>query len=187
MIVLLLILIPIFTMGISVFSVSLYDIAFGEYSIKLILFSSLAIILCGFLLIRVLFKFFDVKSSAGYNLKKNLYILSYYVIYILLFLLSIFFSIKVFKDTSTMLEKYSSLVLVFIASYFVFVYFLFYRKVFFEVTKITKVKKDVYKIDFTNKEYGDTFVFTNDESKYEVGKRMKIKINTLTKVIVKLK
>ena len=187
MIVLLLLLIPVFTMGVSVFSVSLFDIVFGEYSIKLIFFSSLAIILSGFILVRILFKFFDVKSSVGFNLKKNMYSLSYYLIYILLFLLSVCFSIKVFSGDFTYLEKYLSFVLVFISTYFVFAYFLQYRKINVEVEKITKVKKDVYRVDLKNKDYKDIYFFTKDSKDYEEGKKIRVRINNLTKVIVKCK
>ena len=109
MIILLLILIPVFTMGISVFSVSLYDVITDEYSLLLLVSSSLCIIVSGFILVRVLFKYFDSKTLSFLNVKRNIYILSFYIVYVLAFLISVAFNIRVLTENFSLLEKYLSL------------------------------------------------------------------------------
>ena len=179
MIILLLILIPVFTMGISVFSVSLYDIICNEYSLLLLISSSLCIIVSGFILVRVLFKFFDSKNLVYLNVKRNAYLISFYIIYILAFLVSLAFSIKVLFNDFSLLEKYLSVVISLVFLYFVFEYFFKYKKTKIKVLKITKVNKDINKLTLEN----NTVYFVDSSKDYEENKDYTFKINKYTKVI----
>ena len=59
----LLILIPVFTMGVSAFAATLYDYINGDYSIILLLLSTISIIVTSFLLPRVFFACFKYRKN----------------------------------------------------------------------------------------------------------------------------
>ncbi len=183
MIILLLILIPVFTMGISVFSVSLYDVITDEYSLLLLVSSSLCIIVSGFILVRVLFKYFDSKTLSFLNVKRNIYILSFYIVYILAFLISVAFNIRVLTGEFSLLEKYLSIIISLVLFYFVYEYLFKYKKTKLNVEKVTKVNKDVNKLLLE----GNIIYFVDSRKEYEEKKEYTFKINKNTKVIVKCK
>ncbi len=181
----LLLLIPFFTMGFSAFVASLYDYINGDFSIILLLFSALSVIVTSYILPRVFFVCFKPNTKNQLNVMLKINTLSSYVIYILLLIVSIVFVCKNFNTNDGLLPIYLKISLVLLNLYFIYVYFIYRKKDTFKVYDIKKINKKTFMLKLS-KDSDDNFkYYIDDESKYEVGKSYKFKYNKNTKLILK--
>jgi hypothetical protein len=171
-------------MGVSAFFACLYEYYKGDYSLVLLIFSSISIIVSSYLLPRVFFAFFKANTKKQINFTIKLNTLSCYVIYILMFLFSIVFAIKNYLTIDEYLPLYLSFGLVLLSLYYVYAYFVYRKKISFKVYDIKRVNNNAYILKLNNDLYDDLKYCVDDESKYEIGKSYKFKFNKNTKLVI---
>ncbi len=180
-----LILIPIFTMGVSAFFASLYEYIKGDFSLILLIFSSLSIVITSFFLPRLIFIFYKPNTKKQLNVANKINILSCYVFYVILFFLSLTFCYKNFLTIKEVLPLYLSVFLVLFSSYFIYVYFIFRKIETFQVEDIKKINKNAFLLKLTNDNYNNIRYYVDGNHKYEIGKKYKFKFNKNSKIIFK--
>lgn len=185
MILYLLILIPVFTMGISVFISSLYEYIAGDFSLGLLIFSSISVILTSIYLPIVFIDFFKPNTKKQLNVSRIVTKLSYYVVYILLFVTSIVFAVKNTFDIKEYLPVYLSYGLVAMFTYYIYAYFIYRKTTIFKVKTIKKVNKNVNLLVLSNDDYDSIKFYCDAISNYEEDKNYKFKFNKNTKLIIK--
>ena len=181
----LLILIPVFTMGISVYVASLYEYFKGDYSPILLIFSSISIIITSILLPKLFIAYFKPNTKKQLNVSRIVIGLSYYSIYILLFLFSVVFAIKNSLNTTEYLPVYLSYGIVLMFTYFIYAYFIKRKKITFKVKSIRKINKNVSLLTLYNDDYENIKYYVDSDSKYEEDKNYKFRFNENTKLIIK--
>ncbi len=181
----LLFLIPVFTMGVSAFIASLYDYLNGDFSLILLLFSAVCIIITSYVLPRIFFICFKPNNKKQLNFMLKLISFSSYSFYILLFMFSIVFACKNFSIYEGYLPIYLKFSLVLMCLYFIYVYYISRKKDSFKVYDIKKVNKKAFLLKLSNEQSDDFKYYIEDDSKYEIGKSYKFKYNKNTKLILK--
>ncbi len=180
----LLVLIPIFTMGVSAFVASLYDYINGDFSLRLLLFSAISIIVTSYIIPRVFFACFKPNTKKQLNFMLKLNCFSKYTLYILLLLFSIVFACKDFDISEEWLPAYLKVSLVFLCLYFIYVYLIYRKKESFKVYDIKRINKKTYLLKLNNDNDEEFKYYIDDESKYEIGKEYHFKYNKNSKIIL---
>ena len=180
----LLVLIPLFTMGVSAFVASLYDFYKDDYSLLLLIVSAICIIVTSYILPRVFFASFKPNTKKQLNIMLKINTLSKYVFYILLLLFFVVFACKDLDVSKGYLPVYLKISLIFLGIYYIYTYFIYRKTCTFKVYDIKKINKKVFMLKLKNDEFEDLKYYIDDESKYEIGKNYKFKFNKNTKLIL---
>ena len=179
----LLILIPVFTMGVSAFAATLYDYINGDYSIILLLLSTISIIVTSFLLPRVFFACFKPNTKKQLNIMLKINTWSSYMIYILLLIFSVVLLCKDFDISDELLPIYLKVGLVLLSLYYIYSYLIYRKKDSFKVYDIKKINKNVFMLKLSKDDIDSFKYYIDNESKYEIGKSYKFKYNKNNKLI----
>ena len=180
----LLIIIPLFTMGISAFVASLYDYINGDFSLTLLIVSAITVIITSCLLSKVFFTCFKPNTQKQLNIMLKLNTLSSYMFYILLLVFSIVFACKDFDVSKGLLPIYLKIGLIILSIYYIYSYFIYRKKEIFKVYDIKKINKKVYMLKLMKDENNTYKYYIDDDSKYEIGKKYMFKYNKNTNLIL---
>lgn len=177
MLLLLLLLIPIFCMGVSVYIATLYQYVVDKLNVLPLTISIFVIVVIGYILPRLFYNLYKSDTPGSLNAEKKVYNLSNYISYIVLLFFATALCAKFIINRDSYLDIYVALIIIFVFMYITYVYYLDYKNVEFKVNDIVEKNKKTSTMYLENKEYGVKEVYIDPNSEYKIGEKYTFKYN----------
>ncbi len=177
MLLLLLLLIPVFCMGMSVYIATLYQYVVDKLNVLPLILSVFDIVILGYILPRLFYKIYKSDTPGSLNAEKKISNFSNYLSYIIMLLFAVALLIKFIITHESYLDIYVSVIIILLFVYTTYIYYFDYKNIEFEVNDITDINKKTKLMYLENKEFGVKELYIGNDTEYEVGKKYILKYN----------
>lgn len=177
MLLLLLLLIPVFCMGMSVYIATLYQYVVDKLNVLPLILSVFDIVILGYILPRLFYKIYKSDTPGSLNAEKKISNFSNYLSYIIMLLFAVALLIRFIITHESYLDIYVSVIIILLFVYTTYIYYFDYKNIEFEVNDITDINKKTKLMYLENKEFGVKELYIGNDTEYEVGKKYILKYN----------
>ena len=177
MLLLLLLLVPVFCMGMSVYIATLYQYVVDKLNVLPLILSVFDIVILGYILPRLFYKIYKSDTPGSLNAEKKISNFSNYLSYIIMLLFAVALLIRFIITHESYLDIYVSVIIILVFVYTTYIYYFDYKNIEFEVNDITDINKKTKLMYLENKEFGVKELYIGNDTEYEVGKKYILKYN----------
>ena len=177
MLLLLLLLIPVFCMGMSVYIATLYQYVVDKLNVLPLILSVFDIVILGYILPRLFYKIYKSDTPGSLNAEKKISNFSNYLSYIIMLLFAVALLIRFIITHESYLDIYVSVIIILLFVYTTYIYYFDYKNIEFEVNDITDINKKTKLMYLENKEFGVKELYIGNDTEYEIGKKYILKYN----------
>ena len=177
MLLLLLLLVPVFCMGMSVYIATLYQYVVDKLNVLPLILSVFDIVILGYILPRLFYKIYKSDTPGSLNAEKKISNFSNYLSYIIMLLFAVALLIRFIITHESYLDIYVSVIIILLFVYTTYIYYFDYKNIEFEVNDITDINKKTKLMYLENKEFGVKELYIGNDTEYEVGKKYILKYN----------
>ena len=178
----LMILIPIFCIGLVMYIITLYNyVILNTLDVPLLTIGFLIIIILSFFIIKLIFK--SLPKTAKYLNKENNANTIYNIFtFVIMFLFGLSIFIKSLNGKFNIFDCAIGTLMASLSVYVISTYFLSYKSEVLKLMDIENYDEKIKCLKFEHEKYGIIEYYTNDED-YKIDSMYKVKINKKTKVI----
>lgn len=178
----LIILIPIFCVGLVMYIMTLFNYAFANtLDIPLLTIGLLIVIILSFIIIKLFYK--NLPKNAKYlNSEKKSNTIYNVFTFIILFIFGIFIIFKSLKGSFALFDCLIGIIMMMTSIYAISSLFISYEEVVVKIEDIEEYDDKIKIIKFLSEKYG-YFEYYVEEDTYKIDDLYKVKLNKKTKVI----